>query len=533
MKALDPSQPDSLPESTPDLWPAPGQVFGERYRVEQPLGTGGMGVVCRATHLGLGTPVAIKVIRPEFAENEELVRRFLNEARRAALLQSERIARVQDVGQLPTGEPFLVMELLEGVELGDHLEEHGPLDVTDAVNIALQLAEGLEAAHQSGIVHRDIKPANTFLVRRGDGRFAVKILDFGISKELVEGATTLTDAGQSLGSPWYMSPEQMMDASRVDERSDLWSLGVVLFEMLTGQRPFDGVTVPEVCAKVLTAPAPRLSEYRPDLPPELEAIVARCLEKEPSDRYADVASLGAALQDYLLRNQALAETSVEPSSYFESDRREGSIAPVAATRMSHRRRRRFARALGLFGMVVALGVLGLAFGRRTMASVRHGAALLRADAAVAAPSPVPAPARASTPPETQRPVIVPIPAPEPSVSVTAPVPSAAPSPEPPAPSASHALSAAPRRTFEPRLDPEEIQERTERYARWLTYHGLASVNGQDVSQPEVSQPEVSQPEVSQPEVSQPEVSQPEVSRPEVSRPEVSRPDGSKSDNPFE
>jgi serine/threonine-protein kinase len=474
-------------------------VFGDRYRVEETLGKGGMGVVCRATHLGLGTPVAIKVIRPDLAENEEFVGRFLNEARRSALLQSERIARVHDVGQLPTGEPFLVMELLDGVELGDYLEEHGSLGVADAVNIALQIAEGLAAAHQNGIVHRDIKPANTFLVRRTDGRFAVKILDFGISKELAEGATTLTDAGQSLGSPWYMSPEQMIDASRVDERSDLWSLGVVLFEMLTGQRPFEGVTVPEVCAKVLTAPAPLLSDFRPELPPALEALVGRCLQKDPGDRYPDVASLGvalkAALGEQVARNEAIGETSVEPSSYGEGDRTEGSIVPVAATRTTFHRRRRFAHALGLFGLVVTLGVFGLAFGKRTLASARHGAALVRSELVGAVPSPAsapaPAPPESEALPPTSAPTLEPAPTllPAPSgaaapASTAAPVPSTAPSGSA-SPSAS---SAAPvrqetARPFEPRLSAEEIQARRERYARWLAHEGLTPVDEQDVSPP--------------------------------------------------
>jgi len=471
MSTLEHSQTDSPRESGRILWPAPGQVFGGRYRVEEPLGNGGMGVVCRATHLGLGTSVAIKVIRPDLAANEEFVRRFLNEARRAALLQSERIARVHDVGQLPTGEPFLVMELLDGFELGAYLEQHGPLDAADAVNIALQLAEGLATAHQAGIVHRDITPANAFLVRRADGRFAVKILDFGISKELAEGTTTLTGAGQSLGSPWYMSPEQMLDASRVDERSDLWSLGVVLFEMLAGRRPFGGVTVPEVCAKVLTEPAPSLSELRPELPPALEAIVARCLEKDPGDRYPDVASFGAALQEYRARHEAAVEASVEPSSYFESDRAAGSIVPVAATRGSRRRRRPWAHALGLFGIVVTLGVLGLAFGKRTMASARHGAAGLRSDVAFAVPSPVSTPVLVSTPAEA--PPSTPIPrlevAPTPSVSASGSLPSPPPVREAPAP------------RVEPSLSPREIQARKERYARWLAHEGLTPLDEQDVS----------------------------------------------------
>jgi len=277
MEMNESSPTDSPITPAPVVQLRPGQVIGDRYRIEEPLGAGGMGVVCRATHLGLETPVAVKLIRPDFNADAEFVRRFLNEARRAAVLRSERIARVHDVGQLDSGEPFLVMELLEGMELGKYMQQHAPLPPSDALNIALQIGEGLAEAHANGIVHRDIKPGNTFLVRRADGRFAVKILDFGISKQLNDAATLNTNSGQSLGSPWYMSPEQMLDASRVDHRSDIWSLGVVLFEMLTDHRPFDGATVPEVCAKVLTTPAPSIRFWRPELDTELEAIVAHCL----------------------------------------------------------------------------------------------------------------------------------------------------------------------------------------------------------------------------------------------------------------
>ena len=504
---------------------APGQVLGERYRVEEQLGSGGMGIVCRGTHIGLGTPVAIKLIRPDLIEDQEFVRRFLNEGRRAALLRSERIARVHDVGQLDTGEPYLVMEMLEGLDLGEYLERHGVLPTTDAVNIALQLSEGLDEAHRSGIVHRDIKPANTFLVRRPDGRFAVKILDFGISKQLADGVTTLTDARQSLGSPWYMSPEQMLDAAHVDARSDLWSLGVVLFEMLTGHRPFDGENVPEVCAKVLTTPVPRLSELRPDLDPELEAIVARCLEKEPNDRFPDASSLGIALGAYLTERAEPAEANIVPTVHFDSG--EGSIAPVATLGRTRRRRRYLAHAVGILGIAATFAVAALAFGKRAALSARHGAVRLRdelAGAAVAPTPPPPLPAPAPPPPPVaptavpaaeigppasdptpQTPVsaasgadftpaappasdavpspdLAPAPISAPDSALTAPAPSAPPStlpaasaPASPSPPAAPAPVRARARSFEPPLTPAEIQARKERYARWLKSEGLAPI----------------------------------------------------------
>jgi serine/threonine-protein kinase len=246
----------------------------------------------------------------------ECVQRFLNEARRAAALRSERIARVHDVGQLDSGEPFLVMELLEGSDLGQHLEKHGPLAPAEAVAITQQICEGLAEAHALGVVHRDVKPANVFLARRADGQLGVKLLDFGISKQFTEPSlSSLTASDQSLGSPWYMSPEQMMDPSKVDQRSDIWSVGVVLFELLTAQRPFDGQNVPEVCAKVLTAPAPLLRELRADVDPDLEALVARCLEKQPNDRFDDVVELGTALQRFASEVSGL-RPRVTPTDFF-------------------------------------------------------------------------------------------------------------------------------------------------------------------------------------------------------------------------
>jgi serine/threonine-protein kinase len=513
-----------VPEPTISV--VPGQVIGERYRVDAPLGSGGMGVVCRATHLGLETPVAIKLIRPDFNADSEFVRRFLNEARRAAVLRSERIARVHDVGQLESGEPFLVMELLEGVELGKYLSERGPLPIPDAVNLVLQICEGLAEAHAAGIVHRDIKPGNTFLVRRTDGRFAVKILDFGISKQITETPNTLTGTNQSLGSPWYMSPEQMLDASSVDRRSDIWSVGVVLFELLTCTRPFDGTAVPEVCAKVLTAPYPSLASLRSDIPAELEAIVDRCLAKNPDDRYPDVGALGADLQAFAAHGKS---ENVEPTAFFEGDPalQEGSIAPVATAPISISRRRpprsRFAHVLAAVGLAATGAIAWLAFGPQTVKAAREVAAKVHdkvaqgaATAATTTPaSPVPAtepvtapattaaqPGPAGTesvaPPASSTsaappPDVTPMPSPAPSAadsSSAAAPPAAAPTtePEPPAPAARprRAPTRVQSSTREDSFDfPErgttsdEIEARKERYVRWLAEQGLRRIDEAD------------------------------------------------------
>jgi serine/threonine-protein kinase len=272
-----------------------GQVIGGRYEVRSVIAHGGMGIVCEAIHLELGTPVAVKFIHSDLVDNPDMVQRFLNEARTAAGLRSEHIARVYDAGRLDSGEQYLVMERLDGTGLDELIKESGPLEPAEAVDLVLQACEGLAEAHAVGLVHRDIKPANLFLTRRPDGRPFVKVLDFGISKRLLDVPLGLTDPRSSIGSPWYMSPEQMKNASSVNQRTDIWSLGVVLFELLTATHPFEGRTVPEVCSKVLTEPAPLLRSKRADADPRLEAIISRCLEKEADDRYPTVASLAESL----------------------------------------------------------------------------------------------------------------------------------------------------------------------------------------------------------------------------------------------
>jgi serine/threonine-protein kinase len=319
---------------------APGQIIAERYLVGEVLGGGGMGVVCAGTHVLLGTPVAIKLISSELKDDAEAIVRFMNEARAAAALKGEHIARVFDVGQLESGEPYLVMEQLEGLGLDQYLLGQGPLPASEAVAIALQVCEGLAEAHAAALVHRDIKPGNLFLARRPDGQFSVKIIDFGIAKQPVSAQTpALTNPGKSLGSPWYMSPEQMLTPASVDQRADLWSIGVLLFELLTGQLPFTGESVPQVCALVLTATPAKPSELRSGIPPELDAIVLRCLEKEANDRFASVDELATALRP-LAAPQPEAAPPLElssspfhdPSSEARSAPKYDSLVPLHSTR---------------------------------------------------------------------------------------------------------------------------------------------------------------------------------------------------------
>jgi len=276
-----------------------GQVLAGKYRIEEQIGRGGMGIVLSATHLQLEHRVAIKVMRRDLIEDDKALDRLLAEARAAAKIRSEHVARVLDVGTLENGFPFIVMEYLEGEDLADLLDRQGALDVVQAVQFLLQSCEALAEVHVAEMIHRDLKPGNLFIAKLPDGSASLKIVDFGISKHIggsARGRATTTSS-QVLGSPYYMPPEQMR-AEPVDERSDIWSLGAILFEMLSGRPPFLGETLPEVYAAVLGKPAPSLETLRPSIPVGLDDIVQRCLDKDPAQRFCDVADLAEALAPF-------------------------------------------------------------------------------------------------------------------------------------------------------------------------------------------------------------------------------------------
>lgn len=278
-----------------------GDVLVQKYRLERMLGAGGMGVVYEATQIELDRRVAIKLLRPESGENETTIARVLVEARATARLQSPHVAKLLDVGRLENGAPFLVMELLQGKNLSEVLLADGPRNVSVAVKYVLETCEALAEAHRASIVHRDLKPANLFLTRDTYGQPCIKVLDFGISKILdanLAKNVMLTDSRALIGSPAYMSPEQMRSARDVDQRTDIWSLGAVLFELLTGRLVWTGQSLSELCAQVTRDPSPTLSQTCPGIAPELSAIVARCLEKDPANRYQDVADLALALRPF-------------------------------------------------------------------------------------------------------------------------------------------------------------------------------------------------------------------------------------------
>ena len=280
-----------------------GDLLAGKYRVERVLGVGGMGVVVAARHEQLEQHVAIKFVRDEALGDHEAVSRFLREARAAAKLRSEHAAKVLDVGTLESGAPYMVMEYLEGSDLAVVLDERGTLPVELAAEYLVQACEAVAEAHAAGIVHRDLKPQNLFLARTVGGGSRVKVLDFGVSKTLAgDGPASigagLTQTRSMLGSPLYMSPEQMRSSRDVDARSDVWALGVVLFQLLTGEWPFEAEAMPELVLKVVTDPPRSLAAIRPEVPQGLVEVVERCLKKPPAERYANAAELAQALEPF-------------------------------------------------------------------------------------------------------------------------------------------------------------------------------------------------------------------------------------------
>jgi serine/threonine protein kinase len=274
-----------------------GEVVADKYRVDGVLGIGGMGVVVAATHLALGHRVAIKFLLPDAVRTPAALERFAREARAAARLRSDHAARVLDVGTLANGAPYMVMEFLEGSDLGALVQERGALRIDDAIEYVLQACDAIAEAHALGIVHRDLKPRNLFLTRKTSGAPYVKVLDFGISKlTTITGQDhSLTKTSDVMGSPNYMAPEQIRSSKDVDERTDVWALGVILYELITGRVPFLADTVPQLCALVLEMQPTPLEQLRPETPPELRHVIARCLQKDPAARFSSVTELASVL----------------------------------------------------------------------------------------------------------------------------------------------------------------------------------------------------------------------------------------------
>jgi serine/threonine-protein kinase len=282
-----------------DWIPAPGQVIGERYRVEGLVGSGGMGVVITAIQQDLGRRVAIKLLPPRAAGKRSAVERFVREARAASAIQNEHVVQIFDVGRLDNGTPYIVMEHLVGATLARLVGRSGPLPLDRALTYMLQACVGVAASHARGVIHRDIKPDNIMVLERPGQRGFVKVLDFGISKAEIEtelrDSESLTGSMDVLGTPTYMAPEQIRSSKTVDARADIWALGVVLYEILTGRPPFVAANLPALSAGIVRDAPDRPTLLRRDLPLGLERIILQCLSKKPNDRPADILVLAEQL----------------------------------------------------------------------------------------------------------------------------------------------------------------------------------------------------------------------------------------------
>jgi serine/threonine-protein kinase len=348
----------------------PGTILLDKYRVVETLGVGGMGVVIAADHVALGTRVAIKLLLPQLVSNESVVRRFVVEARAASRIESKHSCQVLDVGTLyaaglpAKGVPFMVMEYLEGQDLARWVQLGKRFSVEQAIDYIVQAAEALAVAHRQGVIHRDVKPANLFLDEREDGH-RVKVLDFGISKILDEEEPQLglTKTTTVLGSGLYMSPEQMRSAKNVDFRTDIYSLGVCLYELLTGTQPFTAESFTDLAVKVNVEPPTPLRKHRPDVSDELARVIAKAYARNVADRYQDVHELVRALVPYATAHtratiaqmvgvsvaELLAKPSLPPPPIANVPTYGGAVSTELARTETRERRS--------FGVVVAVGAL--------------------------------------------------------------------------------------------------------------------------------------------------------------------------------
>lgn len=280
--------------------PRIGEIV-DRYTIVRRLGKGGMGAVYEALNVKIGRRMAIKFLLPEFATKPDILRRFRNEARAAGGLEHPNLAAVIDLGRANDGSPYLLMEYLEGEDCSKLLGRKGPLPVRRAANIVIQACRGLAVAHKAGIVHRDLKPENLFLAVGGDGTDLVKVLDFGIAKLRPADGSIATGTGETFGTAYYMSPEQARGSAEVDHRTDVWSLGVVLYEFLGGRKPFMNEQVLQVLHRILDSAPPPLAALRPGLPPALVAVVEQAMAKDITQRFQTVTDLADALAPFECR----------------------------------------------------------------------------------------------------------------------------------------------------------------------------------------------------------------------------------------
>jgi len=361
-----------------------GELIGGRYKIERCLGGGGMASVYRATHVGLDQPVAVKVVSPLIREVPGIVSRFMREARAATRLKGEHIVRVFDVGATDDGAPYMVMELLQGRDLGELLDEGFRPTVEQAIDYVLQACEALAEVHGLGIVHRDLKPANLFVTRGPDGLTCIKLIDFGISRVdsplSPKDSIALTNPEVVMGSPRYMPPEQMESAAAADSRSDIWGLGAILYELLVGHAPFDGESLFDIYAAAVRSPPPAPSSVRREVPKDLDDVLLKCLRVDPTDRHADVAELALALapfgnEDASSRAESIARVLDASRARGQgvddgvlappSDRNKSSSSSRIRRRASESRASRRRRVVGL--TAAAMLLVGVGFVARPLA----------------------------------------------------------------------------------------------------------------------------------------------------------------------
>jgi len=334
-----------------------GDILVGKYRVERILGQGGMGRVVEATHLHLDQRVAIKFVLPEALQNPEVRARFVREAMAAAKLKSAHVARVLDIGTLETGSPFIVMELLQGDDLASILRRQGPLPISTAAAWILEACEALAEAHAIGIVHRDIKPSNLFLAAGAGGLRSIKVFDFGISKMSTGNLdASLTRTVSVLGSPGYASPEQLRSTKNVDLRTDIWALGVTLYQLVSGDMPWVADTLPELSIKIAIDPAPTFSPHL-RIPPAFERVIRRCLEKDPALRFPSVAALAEALGEFAPNGRAAVER-VMHAGMVEGANSSITTGQASAGEMASTGAGGSSRTVGVIaGLVVAAGIV--------------------------------------------------------------------------------------------------------------------------------------------------------------------------------
>jgi serine/threonine-protein kinase len=358
---------------------AAGDTLSDKYRIIRVIGEGGMAIVFEAEHLRLRNRVAIKMLRAEHARVPDVVERFEREGRALASLSSPNFVRVHDVDTSADGQPYLVMELLEGCDLEIELQRRGRLPVSTAVRYMVEVCNAMREAHARGIVHRDLKPTNLFLVRANDGPDAgvVKVLDFGIATDGPAANARLTRTDAVMGTPLYMAPEQLRSTRDVDARADIWALGATLYQLLTGSPPFTGTETTIGVAIVTDAPTP-MEQLRPGVPLALQRIVERALEKDRERRFSSMDELARALLPFDLGDEALADTLAadEPSDEPRPGRPMLHTAPEEST-AGRRAKKTLATALALaLALVTAAALLSVQM------YTRHSAA------AVAVPLPV-------------------------------------------------------------------------------------------------------------------------------------------------